>query len=266
MKPDSHRASIHVLLTACFCIATVYTGLFDNVFTEVGYEYYAEVPIQSFPTFLAMPFNSVVNLGYLLLGCYWLLKNKKVTGNDEDVRQASYLKDVFASMALLYGLVQWVRIWTQTHYSAVLDQWFTLPIFAWSVVWGCYVEDGWQPWLFLCIECISLASYGLTLFFHSGYDITLAFHILASLWSAIHIHGEYGDFVSATYIIFALIFCMGFIILKLADHWLAQWCFFKELTGHFWSKICDIMQFHCAFLFLTHFDSRQTCIAEEKNF
>ncbi|XP_027701623.1 transmembrane protein 187 isoform X2 [Vombatus ursinus] len=265
MKQECYQALNHVLLTACLCIVTVSTGLFDDVFTEVGYEHYAEVPVQSFPTFLAMPFNSVINVGYLLLGCYWLLKNKKVIGNDEDVRQAHYLKDVFAGMALVYGPIQWVRIWTQTHHSAVLDQWFTLPIFAWSVVWCRYLEDGWQPWLFLSIECISLASYGLTLFHHLGFDIALACHILAAVWSAIHVHQEYGDPVSATYISLALISCLGFIVLKLGDHWLAQWPLFKELTGHFWSKICDIMQFHFAFLFLTHFSSPQRCIAEEKN-
>ncbi|XP_072482351.1 transmembrane protein 187 isoform X2 [Notamacropus eugenii] len=264
MKPKYHRALIHVLLTACACIATVYTGLFDDIFVEVGYKHYAEVPVPSFPTFFAMPFNSAINLGYMLLGCYWLLKSKRVFGNDEDVRQIHYLKNVFAVMVLIYGPVQWVRIWTQTHYSAVLDQWFTLPIFAWSVVWCRFVENGWQPWLFVCIECISLASYGLTLLHHLGFDIALACHILVAMWSAIHVHQEYGDNVSAIYISLAFLFCLGFIVLKLADHWLAQWILFKELTGHFWSKLCDIMQFHCAFLFLTHFSGSQRRIAEEK--
>ncbi|XP_074063263.1 transmembrane protein 187 isoform X1 [Macrotis lagotis] len=265
MKPKYYQTLTHVCLAACVCIAIVYSGVFDNIFIEVGYEYYAEIPVHTFPTFLAMPFNSVINLGYLLLGWYWLLKNKKIIGNDEDVRQASYLKDVFASMALLYGPTQWIRIWTQTHHSAVLDQWFTLPIFAWTVVWCRYLEDGWQPWLFFCIECISLASYCLTLLHHLGFDFALAFHILAAVWSAIHLHCQYGDSKSAIYISLALLSCMGFIGLKMGDHWLAQWDFFKDLTGHFWSKICDIMQFHFSFLFLTHFSSPRRCIAEEKN-
>ncbi|KAM8965311.1 transmembrane protein 187 [Sarcophilus harrisii] len=265
MKRESYRALIHVLLTACLCTATVYMGFFDGIFTEVGYEYYAEVPVHSFPTFLAMPFNSVINLGYLLLGWYWLMKNKKFVGNDENMRQVRYLKDVFAGMALLYGPVQWVRIWTQTHHSAVLDQWFTLPIFAWPVVWCHYLKNGWQPWSFFCIECISLASYCLTLFHHFGFDIALACHILAAVWSATHLHRQYGDSVSATYIGLALMSCLGFVVLKIGDHWLAQWSVFKKLTGHFWSKICDIMQFHFAFLFFIHFSNPRKQIGEEKN-
>uniref|UniRef100_F7DL00 Transmembrane protein 187 n=1 Tax=Monodelphis domestica TaxID=13616 RepID=F7DL00_MONDO len=255
MKVQCSLALIHVLLAASVCFITVYMGLFDNIFTEVGYEYYAEVPVHAFPSFLAMPFNSLINLGYMLLGWYWLQRNKKLMRNREDLRQIRYLKDVFAVMALLYGPIQWIRICTQTHNSAVLDQWFTLAIFAWPVVWCHYLENGWHPWSFFCIEFISLASYCLTLFHHLGFDVALACHIFAAIWSALHVHRHYGDSVSATYITLAIISCLGFIVLKLGDHWLSQWLFFQDLTGHFWSKICDILQFHFAFLFLTHFKS-----------
>ncbi|XP_043830741.1 transmembrane protein 187 [Dromiciops gliroides] len=265
MIPGCFQALTHVCFAACLCMITVHMGLFDDIFTEVGYEYYAEVPIEHYPAFVAMPFNSIINLGYILLGCYWLLKNNQVIGNDKDVRQTRYLKDVFASMALLYGPVQWVRIWTQTHHSAILDQWLTLPIFAWLVVWCRYLEAGWHPWSFLFIECVSLASYSFTLLHYLAFDIILSLHILTAVWSAIRVHHQYGNKISAVYISLALLFCMGFIVLKLADHWLAKWHIFRELTGHFWSKFCDIMQFHFAFLFLTYLSTSQRCCLENKN-
>jgi len=47
----------------------------------------------------------------------------------------------------------------------------------------------------------------------------------------------------------ALTCCVLFVSLKLYDHSLAEWSVFRTLTGHFWSKVADILQMH----FIMHF-------------
>lgn len=140
---------MHVAVAGGLCAVAVFTGIFDSVSVQVGYEDYAEAPVAGLPAFLAMPFNSLVNVAYTLLGLFWLHRGGTVGPGPR------YLKDVFAAMALLYGPVQWLRLWTQWRRTAVLDQWLTLPIFAWPVAWCLYLDHGWRPWLFLSLECIS---------------------------------------------------------------------------------------------------------------
>lgn len=127
MKPESRQALCHMAMASCLCVATVYMGVFEGVFVQVGYEHYAEAPVASLPDFLAMPFNSVINLDYVLLGVYWLQRNARTPERPAEVQRARYVKDVFASMVLVYGPVQWIRIRTQTRSATVLDQWFTCP-------------------------------------------------------------------------------------------------------------------------------------------
>ncbi|XP_007667855.1 transmembrane protein 187 [Ornithorhynchus anatinus] len=255
MRPEFGRAVLHVGAACCLCVATVSAGVFDAVFTEVGYEHYAETPVAGLPSFLAMPFNSLVNIGYLLLGWYWLHKNTKAPGNKEEGPRARYLKDVFATMALAYGPVQWVRIWTQTHRSAILDQWFTLPIFAWPIAWCRFVEEGWKPQTFFLIECVSLSSYCLALLHRQGFELALGCHILLAVWHAWRAQQCHGNAYSASSMTLAVLSCLGFVVLKLGDHWLSQWLLFRQMTGHFWSKVCDVLQFHFAFLFLTNLNN-----------
>lgn len=59
MKPESRQALFHGAVASCFCMATVYTGVFDGIFVQVGYEHHAEARVASLPAFLAMPFNSL---------------------------------------------------------------------------------------------------------------------------------------------------------------------------------------------------------------
>ncbi|XP_003802635.1 transmembrane protein 187 [Otolemur garnettii] len=264
MKPESGQALLHVAVATCLCAATIYTGIFEGVFVEVGYEHYAEAAVTSLPSFLAMPFNSLVNLAYMFLGVYWLRRNTSALGCLVETSRVSYLKAVFASMALLYGPLQWLRIWTQTHLAAVLDQWLTLPIFAWPLAWCLYLDRGWEPWLFLFIECLSLASYSLALLHPRGFEVALGAHIVATVGQALHAHQRYGSTSSATYLALAVLSCLGFVVLKLCDHQLAQWRLFQCLTGHFWSKVCDVLQFHFAFLFLTHLSACQGLHCEGK--
>ncbi|XP_019519859.1 PREDICTED: transmembrane protein 187 [Hipposideros armiger] len=264
MKPESRQALCHVAVVSCLCVATVHTGVFDSVLVQVGYEHYAEAPVASLPAFLAMPFNSLINLAYVLLGVYWLQRNAITLERPTEAQRAHYLKDVFAGMALVYGPVQWLRIWTQTHAAAVLDQWFTLPIFAWPVAWCLYLDRGWKPWLLLTIECLSLCSYGLALLHPFGFEVALGAHIAAAMGQALRAHKRYGSTCSGAYFALGVLSCLGFVVLKLCDHQLAQWHLFQRLTGHFWSKVCDVLQFHFAFLFLTNLNTCQRLPPERK--
>ncbi|XP_029785279.1 transmembrane protein 187 [Suricata suricatta] len=264
MQPECTQALCHVAVASCFCVAVVCTGVFDGVFVQVGYEHYAEAPVASLPVFLAMPFNSLINSAYVLLGVYWLRSPPGGPGRPADARGARYLKDVFAAMALVYGPVQWLRVATQMHAAAVLDQWLTLPIFAWPIAWCLSLDRGWQPCLFLAIECLSLSSYGLAWLHPNGFEVALGAHIAAVVGQTLHAHRRHGGPSSGRYLALGMLSCSGFVVLKLWDHQLAQWRLFQRLTGHFWSKVCDVLQFHCAFLFLTDLHVRPTLPPDRK--
>ncbi|XP_064415323.1 transmembrane protein 187 [Latimeria chalumnae] len=244
------QALLHVIIPYLLCIATALGGFFDGVFTELGYEHYAERAVPWLPLAIAMPLNSLINLGYALVGVFWLCQDHpKARGKTSP---ADYFKDVFAFMAMAYTPVQWARIATQTHRSAILDQWFTLPIFAWVPAWCDYIHDGWKPTHLLKLEATSILSYSLALLHEQGFELTLGLHILLAVIKGVNVQWKYGDTTSLKYMCLGILSCMGFVILKLLDHWLAQWTVFQRLTGHFWSKVCDILQIHYSFKFLVY--------------
>ncbi|XP_033029602.1 transmembrane protein 187 isoform X2 [Lacerta agilis] len=249
-KPGGREPLLLVSGGLLLCVGLVASGVFDGVHTEVGYEYYAEPTVSGLPAALAMPANCLVNLAYLFLGWHWLPPG-------DERGEACYLQEVFALMALAYGPVQWVRLWTQHHWAAVLDQWLTLPIFAWGVVWCHFLEHGWQPGTFLAMEAVSLTSYVLALLHPQGFELALSGHIFIIVWRALKVQRHLGNATSAWILVLGLVSCLGFVSLKLWDQELAQWAPFRRLTGHFWSKICDVLQFHFAFLFFTQLSRRK---------
>ncbi|XP_015223109.1 transmembrane protein 187 [Lepisosteus oculatus] len=238
-------ALLHVSLPAALCLAVAASGLFDSVAVELGYEHYAETPVPGLPAWLAMPCNSLVNVGYIALGLFWLRAERTSEG-------AAYMKDVFASMAIAYGPVQWARLATFARLPAVLDQWFTLPIFAWVPVWCRYITHGWQPRLCLAAELCSLGSFALALLHDRGFEAALGLHIALAAGQGLRVQRRQGDALSRRYLCLALLSCAGFVALKLLDLPLARYRGFRRLSGHFWSKVCDVLQFHYSFRFLTH--------------
>lgn len=238
-------AVVHVLIPFFLCIALANTDIFDNVLVDMSYDHYAEKRVDQFPVFLAMPFNCLVNVGYIIVGVYWLTRRMK------DPR-AAYAKDVFALMAIAYGPVQWTRLATLRRAPSVLDQWFTLPIFAWVPVWCRVITHGWSARYAVAVEVCSVASYALALLHERGFELALGAHISVAVLQAAAAQRNFGDLVSLRYFIHAALSCAGFVLLKLLDHELAKFWLFQNLTGHFWSKVCDILQFHYSFCFLTH--------------
>lgn len=248
-------ALLHVSVPFVLCVALANTNLFDEVEVDLSYEHYAEKTVDYLPGFLRMPFNCLVNLAYIYMGLYWLLRHRGV----KETSESRYMREVFALMALFYAPVQWARLAVLRRAPAVLDQWFTLPIFAWVPVWISFIECGPDKWRALpaaALELCSILSYGLTLAHRRGFEVALGCHITLALYKGVRVQLLHGDSRSRRSLLLALLSCAGFVVLKLLDHWLAQYLLFQRLTGHFWSKVCDVLQFHFSFCFLTSLTQR----------
>ncbi|KAL4640617.1 transmembrane protein 187 [Arapaima gigas] len=242
-------ALCHVLLGVGACLAVAASGLLDSVALELSHEHYAEPRVDWLPAFLAMPCNCLVNAGYVVVGALWLRRRASPVGG-EDAERALYMKDVFAAMALVYGPVQWARLATLTRVPAVLDQWLTLPMFAWVPVWCRFVARGWRARDALTLQLCSLGSYGLALVHERGFEAALAAHVALAVQQGVAMQRLHGDARSRRYLAAALLSCCGFVLLKVLDAPLSRYRAFRRLTGHFWSKVCDALQVHYALRFL----------------
>jgi hypothetical protein len=213
-------------------------GPFDTIAVELGPAAYAEPFVAGSP--LVMPANALVNVGYLVVGGYWLSRARTI-------ERGRHLVVAFATASLLYAFVQLARIVTQTRAAAIADQWATLPFFALVVAFALELSSQPRRWLQLAVVLASTASYLLALVHPRGFDLALAMHIAAAvtacLWS---LRRE-----NAAAFVAALLCCLGFVFLKLGDFWLAGFAPFQRLTGHFWSKVCDALQIHFVLVFFT---------------
>ncbi|XP_031722887.1 transmembrane protein 187 [Anarrhichthys ocellatus] len=248
-------ALLHVSVPFVLCVAWANTSLFDEVQVDLSSSHYAEEMVDYLPGFLAMPCNCLVNLVYIYMGLYWLLWFRGV----QETSQSRYMREVFALMAVLYGPVQWIRLALLRRAPAVLDQWLTLPIFAWVPVWITFVERGpakWSPLHAAAHELCSILSYGLALAHERGFELALGCHVALAVYKGVRVQLAHGDIRTRRYLLLAVLSCAGFVVLKLLDHWLARYRLFQRLTGHFWSKVCDVLQFHFSFCFLTTLTQR----------
>lgn len=248
------RALLHVSVPFVLCVALANTSLFDGVEVDLSSDHYAEKVVDYLPCFLAMPCNCLVNLAYICMGLYWL-RHRGV----RETPQGRYLREVFAFMAVLYGPVQWARLALLLRAPAVLDQWFTLPIFAWVPVWITYIEhepEKWRQTHAATHELLSLLSYGLALVHERGFELALGCHVALAVYKGVRVQLAHGDGRTRRYLLLAVLSCSGFVVLKLLDHWLARYRLFQRLTGHFWSKVCDVLQFHFSFCLLTTLTQR----------
>ena len=275
MQVSAVHASFPVILGGAIVCFVVFQGHFDsNLGVSTGAEEYAEKPDpliygQSLIDDVKFPANAVVNVLYTVIGTYWVMQallidyrlpEKASTTTWRPSKKLlrrfssdAFMAAVFGWMGVLYGPVQFLRISTQSHDWAVLDQWFTLPFFSWAFCWILYcLKPSLSKWWFLPIELVSLASYGLTFLSPLAFDAALGVHILTAVSGGIHLIRKNPERKLWTPFLRALCCCVGFVVLKLGDHWLAETHrFFTVLSGHFWSKICDALQIHfvCAMFF-----------------
>jgi len=248
----------HILLATAAVAVPVLYGLFDSVVTETGLQYYAERPYWGFnyilQSWLSMPANTVVNFGYIIVGIGWIRKvhtqQRTVKINSGD----AYFLYSFSWMSIFYAFVQCTRIIGQTHRAAVLDQWFTLPIFAFGIAWSLHVLNGWNPVQILIIEALSVLSYCFALLWNYGFEVALAIHISIILVSATVVYRRLPTVTSHDAFHKAVICCAGFVFLKLLDYRLAGILpsVFTYLSGHFWSKIADFLQIHYVCVFFSN--------------
>ena len=232
-----------VLVPLAFAFFVVWLRIFDSAKVELGFQHYAEKADPS--SFLKMPANATINLGYALVGLYWLWKTRRVEAKLNDEAFCYY---VFSWMSVFYSAVQFGRIVTQSRLFAVMDQWYTLPFFAWVVCWNEFVyrHNLWQTARFLSIMRLSVLSYFVVLLHNRGFEVALGLHILAACVYSMRTQSRIGNNNSLRSFILALASCAGFVCLKLADHSIASYPLFQTFTGHFWSKVCDVAQIHFA--------------------
>jgi len=176
----------------------------------------------------------------------------------------AYLMYVFAWMVVIYGPVQLVRVVFHWRVAGILDQWFTLPIFAWVGV-TCYeigvgrTSNNLDVLSMILIMTLSVTSYGLAILHVRGFEVALGAHICGVVVQGLRVYQRASSDVTEldrqrqlAALIRAVVCCAGFVTLKLADwHLVHQLPMpFAVLSGHFWSKIADFMQVHYACQFL----------------
>jgi len=230
---------------------------FKDVVVEGGPQHYAEEYNDS--SYLKMPFNAIVNGGYVLLGIYWLYRI-----SSKQFHFPGYFT-LFSILAIIYGPIQFMRIVTQDRFWGLMDQWITLPFFSLVPAWNVSIH---RPSISIIstigIEMISLGSFLLATISPIGFEIALGFHVLVavifSIYTIYSIDAKQRGKLWRPFIL-AILSCLGFVILKLGDHHLVHFSpFFKILSGHFWSKLCDISQI----LFVLSFFEEISIIYQQK--
>eukprot|EP01112_Ceratiomyxa_fruticulosa_P016313 TRINITY_DN4908_c0_g1_i1.p1 TRINITY_DN4908_c0_g1~~TRINITY_DN4908_c0_g1_i1.p1 ORF type:complete len:269 (-),score=40.13 TRINITY_DN4908_c0_g1_i1:84-890(-) len=234
---------------------------FNKIRVGLGKEEYAELYDEK--TLLKMPFNAIVNVGYLLVAIYWFYTIRKLPKGSH--KPFFYL---MAIQSFCYGFIQFFRIITQHHVFGVMDQWVTLPFFSTVIAWShqllSFPRERFLLLRTLLILTLSILSYLGVLFldlvfYLEWFSFSLGVHIILCVgmtFFLIH-NARYSKKILVPFF-FALISCCGFVFLKVLDHWLAlHYCAaFCTLTGHFWSKVCDFMQIHFVLSFFRAYYSQ----------
>lgn len=243
------RCLAAVLILTAVMSYIVYGDYFSNVKVELGKEHYAEVAMPTLkphlPKWFKMPFNTLVNIGYVIMGAAWAGFASAAYASKQIRETDAVFFYVFNFLSCCYGPIQLLRILTQLHGFAVLDQWYTLPFFMWVLVWGLYFKKGWSRLRALGFEILSVSSYILTLYHSEGFEICLGVHILLAVYGACLAWRKFPTSKVDSAFLGALISCLGFVVLKLLDHELVKYHkVFRYFSGHFLSKIFDIFQIY----------------------
>ena len=242
------EALCHMLVVTAGFSVPILLGLVDKAKTENGPDHYAEKPVTFISKWypgLPMPLNTIVNLGYVLVGFLWLYYTYQLDRQLRIKPPDAYCAYAFAWIGVIYGPIQLARILTQEHRWAIADQWATLPFFSWVGTWGLGVLYGWSWCRMVIITSISIASYFLTQFTEIGFEIALAFHILFAVAVGGILLKKYPSSDTIQTFILAISCCSGFVIVKLMDHELPEiHPIFTIISGHFLSKIADFMQIY----------------------
>ena len=248
-------------------LVVIQYGRFDNVKTELGFQWYAEK--KSLINWLGvelMPFNTMVNYGYAFVGGYWHgYFTRPGTRHTFNLVQASPQQtfqlygEMFGLYTVMYFGIQFYRVVYHTQTSAVLDQWITPTIFAHVIIWLSRLpSDGQFAKILqsvhpLYLYSISFIGYFLTLISPIGFEVDLGIHILIAVYLAFETHFLIGNTATLKCLVKCLLCCLGFIVLKLLDLPLKDFWTPNFLSGHFLSKLCDIGQIYYTAQLLDNF-------------
>lgn len=250
------KALCFVLLMNLAHILLINTGVFDGVTAELGYEMYAE-RVDSIPVLpLPMPLNTLVNFGYFAAGLSWL-------GTFRHLQD--WWGEAFCWYSMVYCFIQLVRIVYQTQRSAVLDQWITTTIFCHVALWitrAPLQHGAWSKQLrcfdYRSVILVSFLSYFLSLTCTVGFEISLAIHMIMAVKVGFEAHQQRGSPLSRDTFIKAMVCCVGFVVLKVADLPFKDYWTPNCLSGHFLSKICDVGQIYFAAKLVFVFNSKDS--------
>lgn len=261
------KALILVVTVTVLMSYLVYKGYLDGATVEIGHHHYAErvhVSMKGFlPRWIKMPFNSLVNIGYVVIGAAWCAATTVSLSEDRIRKNDAQLLYIFNLASCCYGPIQTLRILTQLKGFAILDQWYTLPFFMLVFIWGMNVVNRWSTVWNMIFMAASIGSYFLSLYYILGFEICLGVHIFFAVSGAIYAWSKVPQAKCHRSFICALLSCAGFVVLKLLDHELIRYCdIFKYISGHFISKVCDIFQVHFVNNFC--FTIAAACYADSK--
>lgn len=237
-----------ITVTVLMC-CVVYEGYLDGVKVELDDEHYAErvhISMKRFlPPWIKMPLNSIVNIGYVVVGAAWCAVTTVDLAQDKIRTIDAQMFYIFNFGSCCYGPIQTLRILTQLQGFAILDQWYTLPFFMWVFLWGMNTINCWSSTCNIIFVTSSIGSYFLALYHTRGFEICLSVHICFAFVGAFYAWSNVPQAKCRNAFIGALMSCAGFVILKLCDLELIKYHdIFKYISGHFISKIFDVLQIH----------------------
>ena len=261
-------AFLRAFLVAVSMAALVYsTTIFDKIKIDTGPDEYAEIPWQIMPWYCSMPLNTLINFGYTAVGLYWLLR--RYQPNSDSI----YLL-IFAWMTIIYSVIQSCRIATQRHIFGVLDQWYTLHMISWILNWALSLQLDNSKWSLnksIIAECLLCLSYPVLAGIYSrGFEVVIGVHFILVCSAIIRLHliqQEKNDPSHRAYLIcIALLCCTGFIAFDLLELYLASlWpSIFTVCSGHFLSRLCDILQIHFTMTLLSMIEGYKYKVRVEK--
>ena len=240
-----------VSFMGCVLLVLAKHDLFQSAAVDTSLSHYAERAATwwPWPDIVPMPLNAVVNVGYVLVGFYWLRRLPQL-GLSRAQQDLIY---PWIWLCTLYAPIQLLRVVTLSQYWAVLDQWFTLPMFAWAAA-GSYTF----PWLledeqkaptgvrlrWLAVTTSALA-YLVAPLHPLAYDLVLAIVIPTTVFLGVRTT-MYCWTPETTRALVAVIGWLSvFIVPKVLDlHLAAIHPAFTLLSGHCISKVGDFMQIH----------------------
>lgn len=238
------------LLPELLMCAVIYSGFFASAYVEIGEEYFAEKMVPTWepylPKWLKMPFNTCVNVGYVILGAAWCaivsvaLRNKHLSSTD------AFFFYFFNFMSCIYGPISALRILTQMHGFAIMDQWYNMPFVMWVLIWGLYLRFGWSTWRSMFLYWLSFGSFIIVLHNNMGFEIELGVHTILAVVGAVVAWTRHSQAKVRTTCLISLISIVGFLAFKMFDLDLVKYhVIFQYVSGHFLSKIFDISQLYC---------------------